>query len=130
MTLKSSRLTVRGSSRDTGCKSANLIPGTGRVARVLVSVAKIRGGGNGTSCRFLSKRGGHLTGYRSCKRQILVKAKGQRRWKATFGFPVSLPRGQWRIRVQAIDGSGNRASPRVFSLTVSYGPGGGPRESR
>ena len=128
--LKNDRLTIRGSSRDTGCKSANLIPGTGRVARVLVSVAKIRGPGNGTSCRFLSKRGGHLTGYRSCTRQILVKAKGRRHWKTTFGFPVTLPRGQWRIRVQGIDGSGNRESPKVFRLTVSYGPGGGPRASR
>ena len=97
------------------------------MARVLASVAKIRGPGNGTSCRFLSRRGGQLTGYRSCKRQILVKAKGKRHWKATFGFPVSLPRGQWRIRVQAIDGSGNRESAKVFKLTVSYGPGGGPR---
>jgi len=119
--LKHERLTIRGGSRDAGCKSANLIPGTGRVARVLVSLAKISGKGDGKSCRYLSKGSGGLSGSRSCSRLLLVQAKGTRHWKVTFRFPTSLPRGQWRIRVLAVDGSGNRESPKIFRLTVSFG---------
>jgi BNR repeat-like domain len=122
VTLKNQRLTIRGGSKDKGCVSANLIPGTGRVARVEVSVAKIRGDGpeTGNNCRFLKKNGTLTASYRNCNNPILVRAKGHGSWRSTWRFPANLPKGQWRIRVRATDQSGNKElPPKFFRLTVN-----------
>jgi BNR repeat-like domain len=124
-TLRREKLTVHGSARDAGCVSANLIPGTGRVKRVDVSVAKIRGSETGDNCRFLDAHGA-LTPYRSCGDKLFRKASGTGGWKITYPFSTSLPAGEWRIRVRAIDEAGNREFPaKVFRLTVHRNRGGG-----
>jgi hypothetical protein len=120
VTLRRQQLTIRGGSADKGCRSANLIPGTGRVARVDVSVAKIRvGDSRGNNCRFLSKRGTLTRAYRNCRNPILRRAKGTHKWHVAYPFPATLPKGKWRVRVRATDLSGNRElPPKVFRLTV------------
>jgi hypothetical protein len=89
------------------------------VARVLVSVAKLGREGKDFDCRFLSAGGGRLTRFRECSKRALSKARGTKSWRASFGFPIRLPRGEWRVWVQAIDGSGNRErASNFFTLTV------------
>lgn len=124
VTLGNDRLTVRGHATDTGCASANLIPGTGRVKKVQVSVAKVSGG----SCRFLDKHG-TLGPSRSCNDPSYRTADGKGSW--TIRYPSgSLPPGQYRILVRSTDAAGNReAPPKVFNLNVtSGGPGHGQGE--
>ena len=117
VTLKHRELRVRGRSHDPGCVSANLIPGTGRVKKIKVSIAKIRGNGTGNNCRWL--RYGRLTHYRSCKKPIEVRAHGTRKWHITYVFPVTLPKGKWLVFVHGVDASGNRERPpKRFHLTV------------
>jgi hypothetical protein len=119
VTLKSRRLRIRGAASDRGCVSANLIPGTGRVQRVLVSVARIRGTGTGDNCRFLDAHGKLTPDFRNCRKPILRRAKGTSKWSITYPFATSLPRGRWRIRVRSVDLSANRElPPKVFRLTV------------
>ncbi|MEA2351794.1 MAG: repeat-like domain [Thermoleophilaceae bacterium] len=122
VTLRNQVLTVRGGASDKGCISANLIPGTGRVKRVDVSVAKIRGDDKTTAnnCRFLTKRGTLTKSWRNCRNPILRRAKGGKKWRIGFRFPATLPKGSWRIRVRATDQSGNRElPPKFFRLTVN-----------
>lgn len=121
VTVKDQELTVRGNASDTGCASANLIPGRGRVAKVEVSVAKL----SGNQCRFLDKDG-RLTAPRSCSQRLFRAAHGTRSWSIGYPFSASLPRGQWQVLVRATDAAGNRESPpKVFHLTVNGGPGTG-----
>jgi BNR repeat-like domain len=121
VTLRDQVLTIRGGSSDKGCISANLIPGTGRVARVEISVAKIRGDdeSTGNNCRFLKKNGTLTKSYRNCRNPILRRAKGHKSWRSNWRFPANLPKGKWRIRVRATDQSGNKElPPKYFRLTV------------
>jgi hypothetical protein len=116
VTLRHHAMKVRGRVHDTGCKSANLIPGTGHVKHVNISIAKIRGDGTGKNCRWL--RRGRLTSYRSCTHPISVRAHGKRKWHITYVFPTSLPKGQYLIFASAVDRSGNRERPpKRFHLT-------------
>ena len=125
VTVRDRKLTARGGATDKGCTSANLIPGTGRVKRVDVSVALIRGEESGKNCRFLDSHGA-LTPYRDCANRLFRKAKGTRNWTITYPFSTSLPRGQYRVRVRATDAGGNRETPpKVFRLTVRPSRGGG-----
>jgi hypothetical protein len=115
-------LVVKGRATDNGCKSANLIPGVGRISKVRVAVAKTRGShlGHGRKCDFLDA-GGSLTGFRNCRKPLFLRAHGKRRWRAQVPFSITLPRGTWRILVSAIDSAGNRepvSLSRSFRLTV------------
>lgn len=115
--LRDRELRIRGRVHDKGCESANLIPGNGRVKRVDIDVAKIRGDGTGKNCRFL--RHGRLSRYRSCDRPLNVRARYEKtRWRITYVFPASLPKGEYLIRVRGTDRAGNRESPpKRFHLT-------------
>ena len=115
-------LVVRGLSSDTGCRSANLIPGNGRLGRVRVAIAKIRGNrlGHGRKCSFLTAQGS-LTDYRNCRHPVFVRAHGKHDWQAKAPFSPTLPRGRWRVFVSAVDVIGNRepiSIARSFRLTV------------
>jgi hypothetical protein len=105
------RLHFAGSSRDKACTGANGVVSAGKVSKVLVSVAKVRGKGKGKNCRFLTKaKGGKLTAYRNCRRPVLLRASGTRKWKITL-TPKSLPRGHYRVVVRGIDASKNKEKP-------------------
>ena len=91
-------LALGGSSRDTGCKSANLIPARAGVKVVNVSVQKVRGKGRGKNCRFV-KRNGKLTGWRNCRKPVLLPARGRGRW--TFKKTYRLSAGNYRAVVRA-----------------------------
>ncbi len=86
---------VRGHARDRGCAG---------VRREVVSVAKVRG----RSCRFLTKSG-HLTRGRSCRKPVLLRARGGRSW--TFTLHHRLPKGHYRLVARAVDKLGNRELP-------------------
>ena len=116
--LRQNRLVVRGSSSDAGCASANLIPGIGRVDRVLVSIAKVRGGGTGNNCSFLNSHG-KLTGFKNCRRPVLLLARGTTRWQISVPFSPSLPRGKYRIVARGVDASGNKEKPNPFRNTFN-----------
>jgi hypothetical protein len=117
VTLRDRKLRIRGRVHDKGCKSANLIPGSGHVKRVDIDVAKIRGDGTGKNCRFL--RHGRLTGYRSCGKPLNVRARYEKtRWQISYVFPINLPKGDYLIRVRGTDTAGNRERPpKRFHLT-------------
>jgi hypothetical protein len=105
------RLRFAGRSTDKGCTGANGIVAAGKVSRVLVSVAKVRGKGKGKNCRFLTKaKGGKLTGYKNCRRPVLLRARGTGRWSIAL-TPKMLPRGHYRVVVRGIDASKNKEKP-------------------
>jgi hypothetical protein len=116
--VTSKAISASGTSKDTGCKGAakaNLGGVKGRVKTVLVSVAKVRGGGG---CRFLQANG-TFTKARSCRRAVLLPAKGTSKWR--FSFHKRLPRGSYRLVVRAKDAAGNKEKPsrrNTASFTV------------
>jgi hypothetical protein len=103
------RLHFAGRSSDKGCTTANGIVAAGKVSRVLVSVAKVRGKGKGKNCRFLTKAG-KLTAFRNCRRPVLRRASGTRKWKITLKAR-GLPRGHYRVVVRGVDASKNKERP-------------------
>src|SRR3954469_343049 len=103
------RLHFAGRSSDKGCTTANGIVAAGKVSRVLVSVAKVRGKGKGKNCRFLTKAG-KLTAFRNCRRPVLRRASGTRKWKITLNAR-GLPRGHYRVVVRGVDASKNKEKP-------------------
>jgi hypothetical protein len=110
------RLRVSGTSRDKGCKSTNTITGAGHVARVDVSIAKVRGKSL-VHCRFL-KANGKLTGNRRCRKPVLLPAKGLERW--SLRFAAKLPRGSYRLVVRAVDRARNKEKPAKGRNIVSF----------
>jgi hypothetical protein len=113
VTVKNQKLTVRGGSSDKGCQSANLIPGSGRVASVVVSVARVGG-----KCGSPGGQG-EESGSGGCAYNVKRRAKGTGSWTATFDFPASLPKGRYRVRAQALDAAGNREQPPISrQLTI------------
>jgi hypothetical protein len=119
VTLNNQRLTIKGSASDEGCISANLIPGAGRVDQVLVSIAKVRGKGNGKNCSFL-KANGRLTGFQNCRRPVVHRASGTTSWTSKVPFPPNLPRGAYRIVARAIDVAGNREPPAHTRFALTF----------
>jgi hypothetical protein len=89
-------VSVKGRSSDRGCA---------RLARVYVSVAKLRRGGR---CRFLG-HDARLGGLRSCRRPILFRTHGTARWR--LSLRAHLPPGTYRVAVVAYDAAGNRERP-------------------
>jgi hypothetical protein len=94
------RVSVRGSARDRGCAG---------LRAVLVSVARVRGG----RCRFVQANG-RLTARRACSRRVQLRARGKRTWK--LALRARLPRGRYRVQVQAVDRRGNRDRLRVVRV--------------
>jgi hypothetical protein len=103
------RLHFAGTSRDKGCKGANGVVSAGKVRRVFVSVAKVRGKGKGKNCRFLTKRG-KLTPFRYCRRPVLLRAKGSAKWQITLKTR-GLPAGRYRVVVRGVDRAKNKEKP-------------------
>jgi hypothetical protein len=89
------RITARGRARDRGCAG---------LGAVLVSVSKPRG----LRCRFVQANG-RLTGRRSCRRPVLLRARGKRVWKLTLR--ARLPRGRYRLQARGVDLRGNKETP-------------------
>ena len=94
---------LRGTATDAGCE--------GRVTRVLVSVALVKG----KRCRFLSARG-RLGRPSKCGKPRILPLKGL----TPFGLRIKakLPRGTYRVATQAIDFAGNVERPRVKKTRV------------
>jgi hypothetical protein len=72
-------------------------------------VAKVRGKGKGANCRFLT-RAGTLTGFRNCRRPVLLRATGTSKWQITL-TPRGLPPGSYRVVVRGVDRSKNKERP-------------------
>ena len=89
------RVLARGRAGDRGCAG---------LAAVLVSVSQPRG----LRCRFVQANG-RLSSRRSCRRPVLLLARGRRSWR--FALKVRLPRGHYRVQVRAIDRRGNKETP-------------------
>jgi BNR repeat-like domain len=103
------RLHFTGTSRDKGCKGANGVTAAGKVRRVYVSVAKVRGKSRHQRCAFLTSRG-TLTGFRRCTKPVLLAAKGSTNWSITLK-PHTLPKGSYRVVVRAVDAAKNKERP-------------------
>jgi hypothetical protein len=99
--------TLRGSASDHGCAT----DGSGKVAKVSVSLALKRGG----HCRFLSSS--HKLGRSSsCSKPHWLSASGTSSWK--FRLPKHLTKGRYGVTVRAVDSAGNvaRASSRALRI--------------
>jgi hypothetical protein len=110
------RVSFAGTSRDSGgCSKdkARTPNDRGGLSRVAVSVEKLLGKGK---CRFV-KSNGRLGGKRSCRRPILLPAKGTRKW--TFSHRARLPRGKYHAVVRAYDKAGNKELPAKLDI-VSF----------
>ena len=103
------RLHFAGTSRDKGCKGANGITAAGKVQRVYVSVARVRGKTKHQTCAFLTTQGS-LTGFRRCTRPVLLPAHGTANWSITLK-PQGLPKGNYRVVIRAVDASTNKERP-------------------
>src|SRR4051794_2250838 len=108
-------LRLRGRSSDRGCAAVR--GSRGKVSRVYVSVAKVRGKGRGQNCQFVSKRG-KLTRARNCRRAILLRARGTSRW--TFSLRANLPRGHYRVVARALDVARNKERPAKRRNILSF----------
>ncbi|MDX6670534.1 MAG: hypothetical protein QOI91_897 [Solirubrobacteraceae bacterium] len=93
----SRRLALRGTTRVAACaRNVRL-----RVTRVYIAVYRpVRKG-----CRHM-KANGRLTGRRSCRRPILLLARGTTSWRVSRR--VNLPRGRYSLWVLARDNYGHR----------------------
>jgi hypothetical protein len=99
-------LSLHGRSSDRGCAAtAALTARAGKVARVYVSVAKVRGR---HGCRFLG-HDGRLSKMRTCRRPMLFRMRGTTRWRVSLR--AQLPPGIYRLVVRAYDGAGNKERP-------------------
>ncbi len=92
---KRRRLVARGRAADRGCAG---------LRAVLVSVSKPRG----LRCRFVGANG-RLSGRRSCRRPVLLRARGTRSWR--LSLRRRLPRGRYRVQVRGVDRRGNKETP-------------------
>jgi hypothetical protein len=107
--LSRRRATLRGTSRDRGCKSATLIVPRKGVAKVDVSLALVRGRGKGVNCRFVKKNGRLAARYTNCRRPILLHATGKRSWK--FTHRLNVPAGNYRVVARGTDIYRNKERP-------------------
>jgi hypothetical protein len=102
-------LHFEGRSADQGCVTANGIFAAGTVTRVLVSIAKVRRNGRGANCSFLTAKG-KLTGFRSCRKPVFLRASGTSKWRITVQAS-ELARGNYRAVVYGVDAAGNKERP-------------------
>jgi hypothetical protein len=110
----SRRLRAHGASTDLGCTAQlGLAAAAGKVGVVMVSVART----GRHRCEFVNRKG-RLTKARSCRRAILLRARGAEQW--TFALRARLPRGNYRIDVRGIDISGNKETPNKRRNIVRF----------
>jgi hypothetical protein len=101
------RMHMHGRARDKGCHH--------KLKRVRVSIAKYQH--EGGKCRFL-KADGTFTPARSCRKRVLMAAKGTRKW--SFATSTAVPKGKYRITAAAVDRAGNREKPVLGRNTVKF----------
>ena len=102
------RVSARGRSYDRGCRLRGRVRASG-LRRVHVSVARVRG----RSCRFVDRRGRLLRRARSCRRPLLLPARGTKAWRFALRSGARACRaGRYRVQVRAIDLVGNKERPR------------------
>jgi hypothetical protein len=94
-------LALAGTAADRGCGKG----GKGRVARVLVAVARR----TGTRCHFVGA-GGHLGRAVACTRVRYMKATGATKWRLTTRRRLSA--GRYVVYVRAVDAAGNASRAR------------------
>jgi dienelactone hydrolase len=119
-TAPSSRFTARSTSRrrhSLAFAGRSSDPGCAALARVYVSVAKVRGKGGKRRCAFLQKNG-RLTGYRSCRRTVRLRARGTSKWRVSV--KGRLPRGRYQANVRGIDSNRNLERPRRRGNTIYF----------
>jgi hypothetical protein len=104
------RLLFKGTARDTGCKGANGIVAAGKVAKVEVSIAQVKGKGRSARCRFFSPNG-TLTPPRACSLPVWLRARGSARWQLDLKIHDPSP-GTYRITVRAVDAAKNTERPK------------------
>jgi hypothetical protein len=97
-----------GRSIDFGCKGGPHAASSGGVAKVLVSIARVRRAG----CRFAA-RSGRLGDSRPCRKRRFIRAKtgpSRRAGKTFWSLRLRhrLPAGRYRVIVRARDAAGNR----------------------
>ena len=108
------RVRASGVASDKGCKAAvGLAAAKGKVGQVLISLARTARHG----CEFVNRKG-RLTKRRSCRRGILMRARGHERWR--FALRTRLPRGNYRIDVRAVDITGNKETPNKRRNIVRF----------
>jgi hypothetical protein len=115
-TVSRRRLHFSGRSHDKGCKGANGVSVAGKIGRVLVSVARVKGKAKHQRCAFLKSKTGTLGGFANCRKPILLRAQGTTNWSITLK-PKGLPRGNYRVVVRAIDAAKNKERPRGASIS-------------
>jgi BNR repeat-like domain len=109
------QLHFSGKSRDKGCKGANGVFVAGKIGRVLVSVARVKGKKKHQTCAFLTSQR-TLTQFGNCRKPVLLRAHGTSKWSITLK-PKGLPRGNYRVVVRAIDAAKNKERPRAASIS-------------
>jgi hypothetical protein len=114
-TVSRRKLHFSGRSHDRGCKGANGVRVAGKIGRVLVSVARVKGKAKHQRCAFLKSRNGTLGRFGNCRKPILLRAQGTKKWSITLK-PKGLPRGNYRVVVRAIDAAKNKERPRGASI--------------
>jgi hypothetical protein len=106
------KLRVAGGARDAGCAASDgKTARRGGVRRVQVSVRRAAADG----CRYLTARG-RLSAVLPCDAPLSVIAKGKRSWR--LAARARLPRGAYRVTVQAVDRAGNVSAARSRALRV------------
>jgi hypothetical protein len=109
------KLHFSGTSHDKGCKGANGLVVAGKISRVLVSVARVRGPVKHQTCAFLTAKGS-LTSFRNCRKPVLLRAHGTSKWSITLKAN-GLPRGNYRVVVRAIDAAKNKERPKGANIS-------------
>ena len=100
-----------GNSWDQGCNGSSSSATAARVARVMVSVQRVRG----SQCQNLS-RSGSLGRPTDCSNTHPFRAAGTRHWHHQIDNP--LPQGRYRLQHRAIDAAGNRGKLHVRRLSI------------
>jgi hypothetical protein len=78
---------------------------------VQVSLARVKGR-TGVNCRFVKSATRYtITPEQNCRKPVLFKAKGTKKW--SFTFKLRLPRGAYRAQARGTDKSGNKETPRT-----------------
>ena len=101
-TARGTRLALKGTSADhRECPSG--------VAKVDVSLARVKGR-TGTNCRFIKRPNRYsLTKPQNCRRPVLFKATGTGKWNYTF--PLRLKPGLYRVQARGTDVAKNKETP-------------------
>ena len=102
--------TERGTKLALDGRSADHRDCPSGLARVDVSLARVKGR-TGTNCRFLKTPSRYsLTRPQNCRRPVLFKATGTDKW--TYTFPVRLKPGLYRVQARATDKAKNKETPK------------------